>query len=344
MKAARLVELLDAGFAVPPFVTFGVGSMAAAEEVAGVRKALGPGPFAVRSSAVAEDLADGSFAGMYDTVLDVESDDALLAAIRTVRASGSNRRVAAYDPAAAGGPIGVIVQRMVPAVFGGVAYSHGATGRDTTVSVIAVAGSPAPLVEGVAVGESWSVVHDSYSVVSAPAAAALAVEVAVAVARLAVAVAAHAGSPQEIEWAHDGRQLWLLQARPTTAAVRANPTPSPAVVEGPHAEGEVVVSGIAASPGVAGGTVRVVLSVDGLSAVEPGDVLVAPTTEPAWTPVFGIVAAVVTDIGSLAAHAAVVAREFGIPAVVGTTDATTRLATGDVVVVDGDAGAVRRDR
>jgi pyruvate,water dikinase len=106
---------------------------------------------------------------------------------------------------------------------------------------------------------------------------------------------------------------------------------------------DATLVGVAASPGRATGPVRVVIDAAGLAAVQRGEVLVAPTTSPAWTPVFADVAAVVTDVGSLAAHAAVVAREYGIPAVVGTGDATDRLRDGMVVTVDGTAGTVHVD-
>jgi deazaflavin-dependent oxidoreductase (nitroreductase family) len=104
--------------------------------------------------------------------------------------------------------------------------------------------------------------------------------------------------------------------------------------------GEDRLIGIGASPGRATGPVRIVTEVTQLDSVEPGDILVAATTSPAWTPVFATIGAVVTDVGSLAAHAAVVAREFNIPAVVATGDATSRLTDGTIVTVDGSAGTV----
>ena len=76
-------------------------------------------------------------------------------------------------------------------------------------------------------------------------------------------------------------------------------------------------------------------------ALRPGEVLVAPATAPAWTPLFARAAAVVTDTGGVLAHTSLVAREYGIPAVVGTGDATVRLRNGQVVTVDGDAGVVQ---
>ncbi|HLZ30284.1 MAG TPA: PEP-utilizing enzyme, partial [Chloroflexota bacterium] len=98
--------------------------------------------------------------------------------------------------------------------------------------------------------------------------------------------------------------------------------------------------GQGASPGRATGRVRLVSSVEDFDAFEAGEVLVARATAPAWTPLFERAAAVVTDGGTLAAHASLVAREYGIPAVVGTGDATRRLKTGQLVIVDGGAGTV----
>lgn len=105
-------------------------------------------------------------------------------------------------------------------------------------------------------------------------------------------------------------------------------------------EGDLI--GIPASPGRAAGPVRIVRTLDQFDRVQPGDVLVSPLTAPAWTAVFGRIAAVVTDTGGVAAHASIVAREYGLPAVVGTGDATLRLRDGEPVEVDGSAGVVRQ--
>jgi len=101
-----------------------------------------------------------------------------------------------------------------------------------------------------------------------------------------------------------------------------------------------LVSGSPASPGRVTGSVRVVRSVDDFDALQPGEILVAPLTAPAWTPLFTKAAAVVTDVGSAASHASIIAREYGIPAVVGCGDATARLRTGMRVTVDGSTGNV----
>jgi pyruvate,water dikinase len=100
------------------------------------------------------------------------------------------------------------------------------------------------------------------------------------------------------------------------------------------------VAGMPASPGRAAGPARVVRCAEDFARVRPGDVLVAPVTTPAFTPLFGRAAAVVTDGGSLTAHASLVAREYGIPAVVATGDMTRRVRDGQVLTVDGTAGWV----
>jgi rifampicin phosphotransferase len=101
-----------------------------------------------------------------------------------------------------------------------------------------------------------------------------------------------------------------------------------------------IVSGTPASPGRASGAVRVIRGAEQFDELEPGEILVAPMTAPAWTPLFTRAAAVVTDVGSPAAHASIIAREYGIPAVVGCGDATSRLRTGMRVTVDGATGNV----
>lgn len=117
------------------------------------------------------------------------------------------------------------------------------------------------------------------------------------------------------------------------------------VRDSPQAFGAVhssraIVSGTPASPGRASGQVRVIRGPDQFDELLPGEILVAPLTAPAWTPLFERAAAVVTDVGSGAAHASIIAREYGIPAVVGCGDATARLSTGLSIVVDGAAGTI----
>src|SRR6476661_299736 len=100
------------------------------------------------------------------------------------------------------------------------------------------------------------------------------------------------------------------------------------------------LSGFAASPGIAEGPARVILSADGIGDLQEGEVLVAPLTAPSWAPVFGKIAATVTDVGGIMSHAAIVCREYGLPAVTGTAFGTKNIKTGQRVRVDGNAGTV----
>ena len=107
----------------------------------------------------------------------------------------------------------------------------------------------------------------------------------------------------------------------------------------PSAAGEI--RGLAASAGVVRGTARVVRTLDEVDKLQPGDILVTYATAPPWTPLFAVASAIVTDAGGPLSHAAVVAREYGIPAVVGTKAATARIEDGMVITVDGTEGVVR---
>jgi pyruvate, water dikinase len=100
------------------------------------------------------------------------------------------------------------------------------------------------------------------------------------------------------------------------------------------------LSGFAASPGVAEGPARVIFSADQISEVEDGDILVAPLTAPSWAPIFGKIGATVTDIGGMMSHAAIVCREYGLPAVTGTAFGTRQIKTGQRIRVDGSTGSV----
>ncbi|WP_309127161.1 PEP/pyruvate-binding domain-containing protein [Microbacterium sp.] len=107
-------------------------------------------------------------------------------------------------------------------------------------------------------------------------------------------------------------------------------------------DGDAVVTGTPAGAGVASGPVRVIREVADFHRLQPGDVLVCPYTNPAWTPLFLRAVAVVVDTGSMASHAAIVAREYGLPAIMGTGDGTRVLSDGDAVTVDGSTGRVTR--
>ncbi len=150
-------------------------------------------------------------------------------------------------------------------------------------------------------------------------------------------------TPMDIEWAKDGQdgRLYIVQARPETVASRRAATSLQTyAIKG---VGPVLVMGRAVGEKIAGGIARVVASPDDLAAFRPGEILVAETTTPDWQPVMKTAAAIVTDRGGRTCHAAIVARELGVPAVVGTGDATAKLKTGARLTVscaEGDVGRV----
>ena len=125
------------------------------------------------------------------------------------------------------------------------------------------------------------------------------------------------------------RSIGRVDAAPTVAEPPAAGTPSNEL------------RGTGASAGVVRGPARVVLGLDGFDRIGRGDIIVAPATNPAWVPVFTVAAGLVTNTGGVLAHAAVVAREFGLPAVVGVAGATSRIADGQLIEIDGTAGTVR---
>jgi pyruvate, water dikinase len=171
--------------------------------------------------------------------------------------------------------------------------------------------------------------------------------------RWAVRIEAHysarAGrpTPMDIEWAKDGRtgRLYIVQARPETVhAQRGTPKFEMFRIRG---KGNLLVQGKAVGAKIGHGRVRVIHSASELAAFQPGDVLVAPMTDPDWEPVLKRAAAVVTDHGGRTCHAAIVSRELGIPCVVGTGNATSTLVSGDEVTVscaEGDEGKVYAGR
>jgi len=155
-----------------------------------------------------------------------------------------------------------------------------------------------------------------------------------------------AETPMDIEWAKDGitNELFIVQARPETVHSQKKP-----VLRRYHLEesGEVLVEGLAVGDKIATGKVRVILDPDEMDRFQPGEVLVTRITDPDWEPIMKIAAAIVTDRGGRTSHAAIVSRELGIPAVVGTENATQVLKTGQEVTVstaEGEVGRVYRGR
>ncbi|MDQ3690891.1 MAG: PEP-utilizing enzyme [Chloroflexota bacterium] len=220
-KAAQLGEVVAAGARVPDglVLTVAAGGMSAEQRRSLLRAGmadLGSGPFAVRSSGIAEDGAERSFAGMYETVLGV-SADGLPAAADRVLASAHAARAKAYRPTA-NGRMAVIVQRMVAPAAAGVALTADPISGDRRSCVItAVRGLGERLVSGASGGDEW-VVADVVATARRQPEHAIDRDQALRVASEARRIAAALGVPQDIEWAIDADGgLWILQARPMTA-------------------------------------------------------------------------------------------------------------------------------
>lgn len=163
----------------------------------------------------------------------------------------------------------------------------------------------------------------------------------------AVTIESHYGHPVDIEWAKDGLdgKLYIVQARPETVASQRRLTQIEAyVLDG---TGDVLVTGRSVGERIASGHARVVLDAAHLAEFKPGEVLIADITTPDWEPVMKTAAAIVTNRGGRTCHAAIIARELGIPAVVGAGEATGALRSGEAITVccaEGDTGKVYRGK
>ncbi|MFC4359996.1 phosphoenolpyruvate synthase [Halobium salinum] len=179
---------------------------------------------------------------------------------------------------------------------------------------------------------------------------------------LGVKVEEHYETPQDVEWAVYDGEIYMLQSRPITtireggiedastdspeATAQANGGSEAAANGGSVSKGkgkgdEVIMRGLGASPGIASGPVRIISKLDQLDKVSDGDIMVTEMTMPDMVPAMKRAAGIITDEGGMTSHAAIVSRELGVPAVVGTGSATRQLEDGQTVTLDGDKGTIR---
>jgi len=346
-----------------------------AAEIKQAYRQLGGGPVAVRSSATAEDLADASFAGQQATFLNVVGEGEVVDAVRACWASLFEARAIFYR--ADKGfehlkvAIAVPVQRMVQSSRSGVMFTlEPVSGDRSKIAIEAVFGLGEAIVSGELTPDLYvldkaslrilekRVVNQERQFVRNLEAGAedgtniwlavpgelreqpkLSDEQIVALAAIGKQVEEHYNFPQDIEWAEEEGELYILQTRPVTALAVAETEGEGAVETAP-----LLVSGSPASPGAATGPVRIVLSSSEIDRVKQGNVLVAEMTTPDFVPAMKRAAAIVTDRGGRTAHAAIVSRELGIPCVVGAAGATTTLSDDQLVTVDGSQGKVYEGR
>jgi len=342
---------------------------------------------AVRSSATAEDLSEASFAGQQETLLNVSGIEAVLQAIKIVFASLFNDRAISYrahhgfqdmrvalsagvqrmvrsDLAASGvmftldtesgfndvvfitGNFGLgetVVQGSVnPDEF----YVHKPTLRKNLPAIVnktlgskamkmIFAKNPAERVQMVPVNERDA---EQFCISDADV---------LHLARQALLIEKHYGRPMDIEWAKDGKdgEIYIVQARPETVKSRQ----SGAVLEQFHLpkRGKIKAQGRAIGQKIGAGQARLIASAAQMAQVQTGDVLVTDMTDPDWEPIMKRAAAIVTNRGGRTCHAAIIARELGIPAVVGTNNATQTIKNNEMVTVscaEGDTGFVYADQ
>ncbi|MFC5822144.1 PEP/pyruvate-binding domain-containing protein [Nonomuraea harbinensis] len=316
---------------------------------------LGDPPVAVRSSAAGEDTGQASAAGQHESFLAVRGAGDVGDAVRACWASLFSARAIGYRSAAE--PPGdlamaVIVQRHLDAEVAGVMFTP--ADPDGATEIEAAFGLAPSVVGGTVTPDSYRVAADGPVTrtvadkrtrldrrgarlvtrdVPARTRDRPAIDDATAtrLAGLGKDIAAELGGPQDIEWAIAGGRVWVLQARPVTATL-----PPPAPSGAPAG----ALTGTPGSHGTVTGTARIVRGPGDFARVRPGDILVCPFTDPAWTPLLRIAAGVVTETGGVLSHAAIVAREHAIPAVLGVRDATGSLRDGAVITVDGTGGTV----
>ena len=266
---------------------------------------------AVRSSATAEDLPDASFAGQQETVLNVNGIDAVLSHMKEVFASLYNDRAISYRVhkgfTHAEVALSAGVQRMCRSDKGAAGVMFTLAPEDR---------------------RKFAITDDDV----------------IELAKFARIIEKHYGRPMDIEWGKDGTdgKIYILQARPETVKSQQKSV-EVQVKYSLGSKGRLLAQGRAIGQKIGQGEVRVVQSAAEMDRVQPGDVLVTDMTDPNWEPVMKRASAIVTNRGGRTCHAAIIARELGIPAVVGCGDATERIMEGDKVTVscaEGDTGNI----
>ncbi|MDZ7849269.1 MAG: phosphoenolpyruvate synthase [Halodesulfurarchaeum sp.] len=330
----------------------------------------GEDPFvAVRSSGTAEDLPEASFAGQQETYLNVQGEK-LLDRVRRAWASLFTQRAIYYREQQGFShdavDIAVVVQQMVDAEKSGVLFtSHPSTGAKKTIIEAAwglgeavVSGSVSPdnyhvdrqtgkLAEITVADKKLEMVRDPETgeTVTEPiegdrrTARVLTDEEIDELVAMGERVEEHYETPQDVEWAIADGTLYMLQSRPITTIDAGAASESNG-----ESNGESILSGLGASPGIASGAVRTIRKLDQLDKVGEGDIIVTPMTTPDMVPAMKRASGIITEEGGMTSHAAIVSRELGVPAVVGTGNATDILEDDQIVTIDGDRGDVRDGR
>jgi pyruvate,water dikinase len=325
---------------------------------------------AARSSATAEDLPEASFAGQQTTYLNIKGDANLLDAVRKCWASLFTARAIFYreqnkikeDQV----KISVIVQEMIQSEVSGVMFSiDPVTNEKDRIVIEAVWGLGELIVQGSVVPDRYVVQKETFSILSKEIAEQSVQLIKVGakteeknvpkklldrpklndkeiikLARLADKLQKHYYFPQDIEWAKNKNNLYIVQTRPVTT-LKSKTTQVKKTKDGEFKVTDTpILTGVAASPGLATGVVKIIKSAKEISKVKTDDILVSEMTSPDFVPAMKRATAIVTDKGGLTSHAAIVSRELGIPCIVGTKNATSTLQDNQVITVNAEKGTV----
>ena len=319
---------------------------------------------AVRSSATAEDLPDASFAGQQETFLNVKGADDVVEHVQKCWASLFEARAIFYrtdngfDHLKVG--IAVPVQLMVQSDVSGIMFTvNPVTNNPDEISVEAAFGLGQPIVSGEVTpdqfivdketgeikskhisSQKWQLTQAGKTPISKAhqKAQKMADEKVKKLAQIGKKIEKHYGVPQDIEWAMENDELLIVQSRPVTTLNKKKQ--EEITVVDPKQASKFLLEGLGASPGVASGPVKVIEDASEISKVKKGDVLVAVMTNPDFVPAMRRACAILTDEGGRTSHAAIVSRELGIPAIVGSQQATKMLSGGELITVDGSSGKV----
>ncbi|WP_410544415.1 pyruvate, water dikinase [Acidianus sp.] len=335
---------------------------------------------AVRSSATAEDIENASFAGQQDTYLNVSRSE-LIQKVKEVWASLFNERAIEYRKTkgidSTKVEMAVVVQKMVNSRSAGVMFTlHPATGDSRYIVIESSWGLGEAVVGGKVTPDEIVIEKSTLRIVekrvshkilkyvynpqknaneevdlsNSPEADKISIsdEEAIELAKLALKIEEHYKRPMDIEWAIDADlkfpdNVFIVQARPETFWSSKKATKEEKEVTNVENR-KVLVKGLAASPGIASGIARVILDVKEAGNFKKGDILVTRMTDPDWVPIMKIASAIVTDEGGITSHAAIVSRELGIPAIVGTKEATKVIKDGQEITVDATRGIVYEGR
>lgn len=329
---------------------------------------------AVRSSATAEDIAEASFAGQQDTYLNVSRSE-LIEAVKKVWASLYTARAISYRKAKSIDQLNismaVVVQKMVNSRSAGVMFTlHPSTGDRNYIVIESSWGLGESVVGGKVTPDEVVIEKSSLKIVerrlshktskivydlvarknktvqlTGEEADTMSIndEEAIELAKLALKIEEHYGRPMDIEWAIDSDlkfpdNVFIVQARPET--YWSNKGKEEQKEKKSSGSGRILTKGIPASPGIAVGKARVLLDLKDAKNFQQGEILVTKMTDPDWVPIMKMASAIVTDEGGRTSHAAIVSRELGIPAVVGTGNATKVIQDGQEITVDATRGII----